>query len=581
MKAAVLEKVGNYDIPIAYLKGSRHLFSQDFVVVQNLLLDNEDFQSTLTGVLFTVPKSNLRLKAPGIEMTSEFYRDPILNTLIPLWYRYKIKSPVQSTSVNTRTLSLQTVPGQNLVEIKNLKDSATQHIVINQLKFFIDSQEQSASAYTINHADGSLLADLSALPPNNYNLEVQYSIVQLSLDITVVEGVTSLRVRKHFNDEFLVDVLSSRETNINTKYQYRGKSYEELGLPDILYTEVEPELVALNTYTYSYVDSIKFPTKKTYLLFAIRSKRSYLPTIFGPREPQGLDSERPWHIRLEGILPLSYKIKEVEIGGQRVEGKKQRATVISKNQIKIGANRLFLTSAKNNKYIEGINVYTSSNTESLLPVNLYDSKTGVITLDVDIPFTAEIYVEFREIVDWVDYEDLQLNPILENDPEIILGQKFLIYADFNSTNDDRNIYHISIPKIVNGEFYSYSLDELKALVLSKTTNGLALALVEITETTDEDYYIDYDLRTRGGYSGESYYLTDRVTWDGENVDITGQLFTFVPRKVVQDQTLLEQKWNPALSGIQAELISKGKIESVIVSATRSGMRNEIFYDGEF
>lgn len=325
MKAAILEKVSNYDIPLAYLKGSRHLFSQDFVIVQNLLLDNEDFQSTLTGVLFTVPKTNLRLRAPGIEMTSEFYRDPILNNLIPLWYRYKIKLPVQSTSINTRTLSLQTVPGQTLVEIKNLKDSATQHIVINELKFLIDGQEQSSSSYTINHADGSLLADLSALPPNAYSLEVQYTIVQLSIDISALEGVTSLRVRKHFKEEFLVDVLSSRDVNITAKYQYRGKSFEELGLPDILYTEVEPELVSLNTYTFSYVDVIKFPTKKTYLLFAIRSKRSYLPTIFGPREPQGLDSERPWHIRLEGILPLSYKIKEVEITGQRVEGKKTKS----------------------------------------------------------------------------------------------------------------------------------------------------------------------------------------------------------------------------------------------------------------
>jgi hypothetical protein len=581
MKAAVLEKASNYDIPLAYLKGSRHLFSQDFVIVQNLLLDNEDFQSTLTGVLFTVPKNNLRLRAPGIEMTSEFYRDPIINNLIPLWYRYKVKLPVQSTSINTRTLSLQTVPGQTLVEIKNLKDSATQHIVINQLKFLIDGQEQSSSSYTINHADGSLLADLSALAPNVYNLEVQYTIVQLSIDISVLEGVTSLRVRKHYKEEFLVDVLTSRDTNITAKYQYRGKSFEELGLPDILYTEVEPELVALNTYTFSYVDVIKFPTKKTYLLFAIRSKRSYLPTIFGPREPQGLDSERPWHIRLEGILPLSYKIKEVEISGQRVEGKKQRATIISKNQIKIGANRLFLTSAKDNKHIEGISVYSSSNTKSLLPVNSYDSRTGVITLDVEVPFAAEIYVEFRELVDWVDYENLQLNPILENDPESILSQKFLVYVDFNSTDDDRNIFHIGIPKIVNGEFYNYSLQELRSIVSSLTVNGLALALVEVTETTDEDYYIDYDLRTRGGYSGESYYLTDRATWDGENVDITGQLFTFVPRKVVEDQKQLELKWDVGLSPESAELIARNKIEAVIVNTTRVGMNNEILYEGEF
>jgi hypothetical protein len=581
LKAAILEKLSKYDISIAYLKASRKLFSQDFVVVQNLLLDNKDFQSTLTGVLFTIPKNNLRLKAPGIEMTNEFYRDQILNTLIPLWYRYKVKLPVQSTSVNTRSLSLQTVSGQGIVEVKNLRDNNAQYIVLNTVKFLIDGQEQSSNAYTINHADGSITADLSALAPNVYNIEVQYTIVQLSIDIKTTEGFYSLRVRSHYKEEFLVDVLTSRDINISVKYQYRGKSFEEIGFPKILFNEVEPELVTNNTYTFSYINTIKFPTSKKYLLFAIRSKRPYLPTIFGPREPQGLDSDRPWFLRLEGIVPNNYKIKEVETGGQKVEGKKQRAIVLSKTQIKIGADKLFLTVSKDNKHIEGINVYSTSNPGIFLPVNSYDSRTGVITLDVEVPYAAELYVEFRELVDWIDYEQIQFNPILEQDPEFILSNKFLIYVDFNSSEEDRNIYHISIPKIVDGDFYNYSLKELRDLVSAKTTNGLAIALVEVTESTDEDYYVNYDLRSRGGYSGESHYLTDRIVWDGENIDITGQLFTFIPRQLVESQRLLEQNWDSTISQEQAELIARNKIEAIVVNATRTGMRNEIFYDGEF
>jgi hypothetical protein len=419
------------------------------------------------------------------------------------------------------------------------------------------------------------------LAPNVYNIEVQYTIVQLSIDIKTTEGFYSLRVRSHYKEEFLVDVLTSRDINISVKYQYRGKSFEEIGFPKILFNEVEPELVTNNTYTFSYINTIKFPTSKKYLLFAIRSKRPYLPTIFGPREPQGLDSDRPWFLRLEGIVPNNYKIKEVETGGQKVEGKKQRAIVLSKTQIKIGADKLFLTVSKDNKHIEGINVYSTSNPGIFLPVNSYDSRTGVITLDVEVPYAAELYVEFRELVDWIDYEQIQFNPILEQDPEFILSNKFLIYVDFNSSEEDRNIYHISIPKIVDGDFYNYSLKELRDLVSAKTTNGLAIALVEVTESTDEDYYVNYDLRSRGGYSGESHYLTDRIVWDGENIDITGQLFTFIPRQLVESQRLLEQNWDSTISQEQAELIARNKIEAIVVNATRTGMRNEIFYDGEF
>lgn len=580
MKASIVTNNSRYDIPIAYMRGSRKLFSQDFVVNQNLLLERKEFQSTLLGVLFTIAKPNLRIKAPGIDLTGEFYRDQVLNILVPLWYVYKIKLPVQSTAVNRRVVSLQTEVGQTLVEVKNLRTTSKDHIVINTVKFLIDNQEQSALSYNINHADGSLVADISALTPNVYTIEVQYDLVQLGIDVTLTEGVFSLRARHHFKEEYLVDVLTSKELVVDIKYQYKGTTHQEIAFPDTLYKEVEPELVASNTYTYSYVDVVKFPTTKSYLLFAIRSKRSYLPTLFGSREPQGLDSDRPWFLRLEGVLPAGYAIKELSLGSQKIESRKQKGIIVSKNQIKIGANKLYLVRSRTSDTIEGINVYTPNRETNLFPVTNYDSRTGIITIANEIPPFAEIFVEFREIIDWTDYENLQLNPLLENDPEFILSNKFLVYADFNSTDDDRSIYHIALPKILNGEFYTYSLEELIAYVAKKTTNGLPIALVEITETTDEDYYISYDIRPRGGYSGESRLITDRVLWDGEDVDITGQLFTFIPRQVVEKQKELELAWDPSITLEQAELLSRQKIESVIVDTTRVGMRNEVLYDGE-
>lgn len=580
MKAALLTEIGAYDIPISYLKGSRKLFSQDFVVCQNLLLTNKAYQATLLGVLFTIAKPNLRIKAPGIELTGEFFREEVLNILIPLWYGYKVKLPVQSTASSQRTVAIQTIPGETLIEIKNLRDNIKQHIVINTLSFSIDGQEQSALSYSINHADGSIVSDISALAPNSYNIEVKYDLVELSIEVIPGEGVYSLRVRNHFKDLYLVDVLTSSELAATIKYQYKGLTYEELGVPDILFKQVEPELVAPNTYTFSYTDYVKFPTTKTFLLFAIRSKRSYLPTIFGPREPQGLDSDRPWFMRLEGILPQGVTIKETNLGTQKIDSKKQKGVVISKNQIRIGASKLYLAKTKDNKHLEGISVYASGRDDYLFPVSNYDPRTGVITLDIDIPLFADIFVEFREIIEWTDYEQLQLNPLLQSDPETILKNLFLVYADFTSTDDDRSLYHIQLPKVVDGEFHNYTLEECQALVAEVTSNGLPIALIGLTETTDEDYYFSYDIRARGGYTGNNLKIVDRVLWDGEDVDITGKLFTFVPRNIVDRQIELEKKWDPTITVEQAELITRRKIESVIVDATRVGMQNQIYYDGE-
>ena len=60
------------------------------------------------------------------------------------------------------------------------------------------------------------------------------------------------------------------------------------------------------------------------------------------------------------------------------------------------------------------------------------------------------------------------------------------------------MYHIAIPKIVAGEFYDYTLQDLRNIVANHTSSGLAIALVELVESTDEDYYFPYDIRPRGG-----------------------------------------------------------------------------------
>lgn len=580
MKASLVEKVGKYEIPLYYMRGNRKLYSQDFVSVQNLLIDNSDFQATLTGVLFTAPRQNLSIKSAGIELTAEFFKDTKLNILIPLWYKYTVTLPIESTSVEKKSVSVTSVPGQQFVEIKNLKTIPSQHIVTNRATLRINGETQSQLAFTINHAEGSIITDLSKLPPAEYLLEVTYELVELNFEVQVYEGVYGIRVRHHFRKEYLIDILTSSDQSALISYRYKSEPKQEVVVPEILYKQLEPEFVGQETYTFAYTDTIKFPSYRSFLLFAIRAKRPEFPTVFGPREPLGLDFDKPWFIRLEGILPSKYVIDEVSESQEYVEGRKQRAVVLTKNKIRIGARNLVLNRTSSGRYLKGIDVYTSSGKENLIPVLSYDIKSGIITLDAEVPLDAVIYVEFRELVDWVDYEGIQFNPILADDQDYILKNKFIIYADFNSPDPERHLYHIAIPKIVAGEFYDYTLQDLRNIVANHTSSGLAIALVELVESTDEDYYFPYDIRPRGGYSGSKRKLVDRIFWDGEDVDLTGQFFTFVPRKVVEDRLQLEQKWNVGIDPVEAELVTRGIIEKVIIGSTRIGMNNKIIYEGE-
>ena len=580
MKASLVEKVGKYEIPLYYMRGNRKLYSQDFVSVQNLLIDNSDFQATLTGVLFTAPRQNLSIKSAGIELTAEFFKDTKLNILIPLWYKYSVTLPIESTSVEKKSVSVTSVPGQQFVEIKNLKTIPSQHIVTNRAALRINGETQSQLAFTINHAEGSIITDLSKLPPAEYLLEVTYELVELNFEVQVYEGVYGIRVRHHFRKEYLIDILTSSDQSALISYRYKSEPKQEVVVPEILYKQLEPEFVGPETYTFAYTDTIKFPSYRSFLLFAIRAKRPEFPTVFGPREPLGLDFDKPWFIRLEGILPSKYVIDEVSESQEYVEGRKQRAVVLTKNKIRIGARNLVLNRTSSGRYLKGIDVYTSSGKENLIPVLSYDIKSGIITLDAEVPLDAVIYVEFRELVDWVDYEGIQFNPILADDQDYILKNKFIIYADFNSPDPERHLYHIAIPKIVAGEFYDYTLQDLRNIVANHTSSGLAIALVELVESTDEDYYFPYDIRPRGGYSGSKRKLVDRIFWDGEDVDLTGQFFTFVPRKVVEDRLQLEQKWNVGIDPVEAELVTRGIIEKVIIGSTRIGMNNKIIYEGE-
>lgn len=580
MKASLVEKVGKYEVPLYYMRGNRKLYSQDFVSVQNLLVDNPDFQATLTGVLFTAPRENLSIKSAGIEITAEFFKDTKLNILIPLWYKYSVTLPIESTSVEKRSVSVTSVPGQQFVEIKNLKTIPSQHIVTNKAILRINGETQSQLAFTINHAEGSIVTDLSKLPPAEYLIEVTYELVELNFEVQLYEGVYGIRAKHHFRKEYLIDILTSSDQSAVISYRYKSEPKQEVIVPEILYKQLEPEFVGPETYTFAYTDTIKFPSYRSFLLFAIRAKRPEFPTVFGPREPLGLDFDKPWFIRLEGILPSKYRIDEVSESQEYIEGRKQRALVLTKNKIRIGARNLVLNRTSTGKYLRGIDVYTSSGKGNLIPVLSYDVKSGIITLDAEIPLDAMVYVEFKELVDWVDYEGIQFNPILSDNQDYILKNKFIVYADFDSPDPERNLYHIAIPKIVAGEFYDYSLRDVKNIVANYTANGLPIALVELVESTDEDYYFPYDIRPRGGYSGSRRKLVDRIFWDGEDVDLTGQLFTFVPKKVVQDRLQLEQKWNVGIDLVEAELLTRGIIEKVIISSTRVGMNNKIIYEGE-
>ena len=271
MKASLVEKVGKYEIPLYYMRGNRKLYSQDFVSVQNLLIDNSDFQATLTGVLFTAPRQNLSIKSAGIELTAEFFKDTKLNILIPLWYKYTVTLPIESTSVEKKSVSVTSVPGQQFVEIKNLKTIPSQHIVTNRATLRINGETQSQLAFTINHAEGSIITDLSKLPPAEYLLEVTYELVELNFEVQVYEGVYGIRVRHHFRKEYLIDILTSSDQSALISYRYKSEPKQEVVVPEILYKQLEPEFVGQETYTFAYTDTIKFPSYRSFLLFAIRA----------------------------------------------------------------------------------------------------------------------------------------------------------------------------------------------------------------------------------------------------------------------------------------------------------------------
>lgn len=573
MRARILRETTPIDVPLAFMRGSKRLFGHDFVAVQNQLVFEREFLSTITGVSLISPGSSpAKTKAPGVEITGEFRRDRATGELDPLWYGFSLTNPARSANVKLKTVSKDVEAGEGrIARIEGLIEQEGQYIPTNTVRVEVSGQPQRRSSYYLDNSDGTLVIDMSDLPEGTVPLTVRFELVEPGIQVDIGDGVFDLRLFKHYESSYSVRVLLSRRTTGSVSYQYQDEIITEVLTPSILYRLISSELVAEDTYTYGFdSEGLKLPSKRSFQIFAVRSSRPESPTNVFVLPPEGVPVDSPWFVRVGGVGEGEYTVKELEQESREIVSRREIVEPIGPNSLAISARKVEL-SRDNEGRLAGIVVYPQGFEDRIFPVEGFDGETGIITLGLDVAPNSKLVVEYREDVDWFEYEGIQLNPSLKEDDTTLADNYVLLYID-PDISELRSINHTYLPKIVGGEFKRYTNEEVKEELAKVSSRALPLALLENIDPVDEDYYQDYDTRTLGGYIKDLPTLSSIAIWGGEDADITGVMVAKIPPRVVDNLTQRLIDWENFTDTDAARREAIRRIEATIERNKRIGMK---------
>ena len=572
MKAGIVSKSSRFDIPIAFANGKKPLFSQDFIVVDNLLVNNPDFVNTLHGVLLTSAKPNMTLKAPRIELTAEFVQGE--SSLIPMWYSQILRKTVKATNVIRKTIEITTNPGDTVAILGPLIDTPKSYVVANTASILVNGQVQSESAFYIDRGGNRVLVNIGNSSQANV-VSFSYDIVQLSLDATIDSGQWSVIPSLHFGDRYIARMIYSEATVGEISYISEDKTETDIVVADPLFQEVPKEIVSPRTFTFSYEEFVTFPNSEPYILYAIRSADSTSRTMVSIKAPGGLGQSNIWFIQISGKIPDGYHIPEIPTLLYNSQPRKEDVTVVGPRKVRLGSKDIAYSISPDGKRLEGIKLYDPEDPGSLIPLSGYNKQTGIGTLATDVPVGNILTAEYLEFVDWVEYEGIQFNPVFAEDKGEIINNYVVIYF-INDPALESTISHMFLPKTVDGSSKIYTFDEIEKAVKEIHPLAIPMALVQVVEPVDQDYFTLYDVRQLGGKWGND--MTDYSYWDGESVDLTGQFFTIVSSKLVDKVKQVEKDWAVNITDEEARRLAKERIEKVVKKYIRVGMNNEIIYE---
>lgn len=566
MNAIIREAVDSLSVPIAYAYGARRFYSQEFVSVTNLLGYDPRFVKKVVGTYILSPGTPFLADTGDIDLTGEFYFDSKTGESIPMWYGQILRKPVERKSIAQKVLT-KTYQGQ-VASFQNVKERLSDIIVSDTVVVTVDAQVQALSAVYIDHAVGAFYVDLSQLPNVPHDITIHYEVITLDVEFTEVLGSTALRARDYGHGSYIVTVLYSRTTGGVVRYKSSGAYLNEPVQADLLYRKTQRGLVVNDSYTFAYDQTgLVLPSTRTFQNFALRP-RVESGTVVTFQPPLGLAIGQPWFVRVVGKPPSGVSIPEIESSARTIEDRKEIAVVADRTKLAVSGKSLVVTTDSDGN-LGGISA-TSLDGKQDIPIQSVNSLDGIINTSVELPFDAQIEVAYKEEVTWFEYEKLQLNPSLENDPTEILSNFAIIYIGPVVNNE--SIGHFLVPRAVDGKFKMYTYEEIKALCEARVPGSIPAAIVQVIESVNENYYDFTDLRARGGYGSQSAYITDRITWDGEDVDISGNVVVKVPKALVAEITARELLWNKLLTPGQAQDIATTKIKDAIEMHRRRGMK---------
>lgn len=566
MNAVIRESIDNLSIPIAYALGARRFYSQEFVSVTNLLGYDSRFVKKVVGTYIVSPGTEFLADTGDIDVTGEFFFDPQTGESTPMWYGQILRKPVERKSISKKTVT-QTYQGSVAV-FNSVKERLSDVIVSDTIAVSVDGQPQALSAVYVDHAIGSFYVDLTQLPPVPHNITVNYEVITLDVQFTDVLGATSFRASDYGKGSYVVTVLYSRSTGGIVRYKTSGQYVNEAVQSDLLYRKSQRGLVVTDSYTFAYDNlGLQLPSTRTFQNFALRP-RVESGTVVTFQPPLGLAIGQPWFVRVVGKPPSGVQIPEIESSARSIEDRKEVATVVDRKKLSVSGKNLIVTSDSTGK-LGGISAVTLDGKREI-PIESVDILNGIINTSVELPLDALIEVAYKEEVTWFEYEKLQLNPSLENDPTVILSNFALIFIGPVINNE--SIGHLLIPRAVDGRFKMYSIEELRVLCEAYRPGSIPAALVQVIESVNENYYDFTDLRARGGYSQDSLYITDRIAWDGDDVDLSGNVIVRIPKALVGEVTDRELRWNKLLTAGQAKDIATVKIREAVEMHRRRGMK---------
>ena len=411
---------------------------------------------------------------------------------------------------------------------------------------------------------------MSFLPDSQYVIHIDFDLVELAIEIKLDSGKYGLRATKHDDGRYATKILYSAKTGGIISYQANDKTLNEPILPVILYHQVSSNMVVPGSYVYALLDNILFPTNKGHQSFAVRPKSVDSATILTPNAPKGLAITSPWFMRLEGNSIADVPLSEISDAKYRIEKRKETTKTVNQNQL-ILSGRNIRVNITDDGHIGGITIYHHGFRDNPLKIIKYNSLHGIVTLAYNVPVGVELTVEYDEIIDWIEYTDIQLNPSLDKYPEMLQDNYVLTYIDKNSLDETKSIYHKLIPKFTKSDAIEYTFADYVQIVSELTSDGIPLSVISVIEPVDEDFFEIHDARTRGGYVGKWKHITDISSWDGEDVDISGVMIAKVPINVQEGLEKSLAKWE-GVKHNDLKLAARTRISEVIDRYKRLGSK---------